>query len=205
MDDSGLAGAVEQIRAAMAAPDSEPTGLLHAIETLRDVRATLEAWEPELITAARARGLSWADIAPALGVASRQAAERRYLRGRSAVPTDGSPRAATREDRVRAERTRRAGERAVNTWARDNSSTLRQLAGRVSATTGLSESGQASTGQVRTALGSNDAADLLAPLADAREHLLTDHAGLAAEILDVTEMSSAVRRETERRREDLES
>ena len=38
------------------------------------------AWEPMLIGAARDRGVSWAAIAPVLGVASRQAAERRHLR-----------------------------------------------------------------------------------------------------------------------------
>ncbi|WP_130445308.1 hypothetical protein [Kribbella rubisoli] len=44
------------------------------------MREWLAAWEPLLIGAAREQGVSWAELAPALGVASRQAAERRHLR-----------------------------------------------------------------------------------------------------------------------------
>ena len=54
--------------------------VLAALSQLRVVQDQLAAWEPLLIGAARDRGASWAAIAPALGVASRQAAERRYLR-----------------------------------------------------------------------------------------------------------------------------
>ena len=54
--------------------------VLAALAGLRAVQDQLASWEPLLIGAARARGASWAAIAPALGVASRQAAERRYLR-----------------------------------------------------------------------------------------------------------------------------
>ena len=54
--------------------------VLAALAELRGVQEQLAAWEPTLIGAARDAGASWAAIAPALGVASRQAAERRYLR-----------------------------------------------------------------------------------------------------------------------------
>ncbi|MEC3982011.1 HSP18 transcriptional regulator [Amycolatopsis sp. H20-H5] len=55
-------------------------GLLAALSALRSLREERSGWEPELITAARAAGVSWTALVPALGVASRQAAERRYLR-----------------------------------------------------------------------------------------------------------------------------
>src|ERR1700759_2917725 len=54
-----------------------------ALTALRELRGVLAGWEPELVEAARAAGVSWALLAPALGVTSRQAAERRYLRTRS--------------------------------------------------------------------------------------------------------------------------
>ncbi len=56
------------------------THMLDGLALLRQIRTELAAWEPELITAARRAGASWTQLAPALGVASRQAAERRYLR-----------------------------------------------------------------------------------------------------------------------------
>ena len=82
--------------------------VLASLEVLRHLREELAGWEPELITAARDQGASWARIAPALGVTSRQAAERRYLRLR---PTENGEK--TGEQRVRAERDKRAGDRAV--------------------------------------------------------------------------------------------
>jgi hypothetical protein len=58
-----------------------PTGdVLDALVMLHWMQAELSAVEPALIAAARTAGASWQDLAPALGVASRQAAERRYLR-----------------------------------------------------------------------------------------------------------------------------
>ena len=90
--------------------------LLTALTGLRLLRDELAAWEPELITAARAVGASWVALAPALGVASRQAAERRYLRLQPSHTGE-----KTGEARVDAERGRRAGDRAVAEWARRNS------------------------------------------------------------------------------------
>jgi hypothetical protein len=159
--------------------------VLAAIEVLRNLREQLATWEPELITAARAAGASWVALAPALGVASRQAAERRYLRLR---PSDTGE--ATGEARVRAERDRRAGDRAVAGWARENSATLRELAGQVSAATG--------PGTVRDALADDDPATLLTPLADARKELEADHTGLAARIGSITEHTDRLRRDAGR-------
>src|SRR5690242_3298882 len=86
-----VSAAVAQARAAAsadeAADDSSPAGpasgsarFLTALALLRELRAELATWEPDLIDAARRQGASWEQLAPALGVASRQAAERRYLR-----------------------------------------------------------------------------------------------------------------------------
>src|SRR3954463_8973854 len=59
--------------------------LLAPPASLRSLREQLAGWEPELIAAARSGGTSWAALAPALGVASRQAAERRVLRLRASA------------------------------------------------------------------------------------------------------------------------
>ncbi|MDV3296328.1 MAG: hypothetical protein LOY01_11030, partial [Brachybacterium paraconglomeratum] len=109
---------------------------LDALVALRALRGLLASWEPALIEEARAGGASWASLAPALGVGTRQAAERRYLRLR---PREDD--SLTREERVRAARDQRAGDRAVAAWARDNASELRQVAGRASAAPGLSSGG----------------------------------------------------------------
>jgi hypothetical protein len=84
--------------------------VLAALAKLRAVQDRLAAWEPMLIGAARDRGVSWAAIAPGLGVASRQAAERRYLR---LNPHTTDQEGMTGEQRVQAARDRRAGQRAV--------------------------------------------------------------------------------------------
>src|SRR5690242_17166340 len=109
-----LAAAVAELAATVgraerdnsASTAASPDELLDALTTLRRVRGELAAFEPALIAAARAGGVSWQALAPALGVASRQAAERRYLRS-TAAPTDEL--GATRDTRVQAERDRRAG------------------------------------------------------------------------------------------------
>src|SRR3954451_6834320 len=95
----------------------DPAELLDALVLLRRAQTELAGIEPTLIAAARAAGVSWQALAPALGVASRQAAERRYLRS-TADPTEQP--GATRDARVQAERDRRAGDRAVTRWANDN-------------------------------------------------------------------------------------
>lgn len=179
-------GDYEAVRAAACAnEDLTTTQVLAALVLLRELRAELAGWEPQLIAAARELGTSWADLAPALGVASRQAAERRYLRLR---PTDLG--GSTGEERVQAERDRRAGDRAVTRWARDNSASLRSLAGHV---------GEVDP-SVRQALSENDAAELLNPLADAHDQLRTTHPALADQIAAITVQTDQVRRDTQERR-----
>lgn len=179
------ARALALVEDVLANADAPADQVLAALEVLRHLREQLAAWEPELITAARAAGASWVELAPALGVASRQAAERRYLRLRPS--NTGEP---TGEARVRAERDRRAGDRAVATWARENSASLRELAGQVSAATG--------PGTVRDALGTDDPAALLTPLADAQAGLEPNHAPLAARIESITEQTDRLRRDARR-------
>ncbi|WP_225630750.1 type III effector protein [Streptomyces solaniscabiei] len=160
---------------------------LAALLLLRELRTQLAGWETGLIEAAREAGASWADLAEPLGVASRQAAERRYLRLRPGAP------GTTGEQRVQATRDRRAADRAVSAWARGNAADLRQLAGQIAALTGLPA--EARTPLVR-ALGHDDAAGLIGPLAGARDHLADDHSELVGRIDTLTRHTDRLR-ETE--------
>ncbi|MEO6090509.1 MAG: hypothetical protein ABIQ18_46150 [Umezawaea sp.] len=179
-------GDYEALRDAANSPDDLTAAqVLAALTLLREVRGELADWEPQLIAAARELGTSWADLAPALGVASRQAAERRYLRLRASDL--GS---STGEQRVQAERDRRAGDRAVSRWARDNSAVLRSLAGQIGE---LDPS-------VHRALAEDDAAALLNPLTGAHEHLRTTHPELADRIGVIGEHTDRVRRDTQTQR-----
>jgi len=173
----------------------EPRKLLTALQVLRELRDELTAWEPQLIEAAREAGISWAELAPALGVASRQAAERRYLRLRDA---GGS--AATADERVQATRDRRAENRAVAQWARENSAVLRRLAGQVGSLKGVP-----GVGKVRRALAEDDAAALLAPLVGMTRHLDVVYPALAVEVAQITTHTERVRRETQERRQSSRS
>jgi hypothetical protein len=180
---------------ATASDDAQP--ILAALTALRHLRDQLNEWEPQLITAARAHGASWADLAPALGVASRQAAERRYLRLHRSDRDDAD---ATREQRVEAERDRRAGERAITDWARAHGADLRQLAGQVTALTDLDADAQGNLRQLHHALGGTDPAVLLPLLADTRGHLSQRHAALADRITTINERTEEIRRTTQRER-----
>jgi len=190
----------EAVRALRAAVDetlrTEPSqvrveAVLAALTSLRNLRELLARWEPELITTARDDGASWAALAPALGVSSRQAAERRYLRLR---PSSGGE--TTGEQRVQAQRNRRAGDRAVASWARENSASLRELAGQVSALSDLSGAGREHADRVRRALAEDDPAALLSPLAGAQDHLGSTNAHLAARVTELTGHADKVREDT---------
>ncbi|GGP53782.1 hypothetical protein [Saccharothrix coeruleofusca] len=171
----------EAVRAAAAAgEDLTAEQVLSALVLLRRLREELAGWEPQLIAAARELGTSWAELAPALGVASRQAAERRYLRLRP------SELGSTAEQRVRAERDRRAGERAVAQWARENAASLRGLAGQVGRVDVV----------VRQALAHDDTAALLEPLVNALGRVRDADPALAEEIQAISERSEEVRRDT---------
>ncbi|MEU9379859.1 type III effector protein [Streptomyces sp. NPDC048279] len=153
-----------------------PEQALASLMLLRQVREQLAGWETGLIETAREAGASWADLARPLGVASRQAAERRYLRGRPG--TAGT----TAEQRVTATRQARAAERAAVTWARANAADLRRLAGQITALAHLAPEARPVQDALHVALGATDAAELLAPLSDMRPHLNAHHADLVTRL-----------------------
>ncbi|WP_328622958.1 MULTISPECIES: HSP18 transcriptional regulator [unclassified Streptomyces] len=180
--------------AAAPAADSGPHPALAALLMLREVREQLADWESGLIETARSQGASWADLAGPLGVASRQAAERRYLRQRPG--TAGS----TGEQRVQATRDMRAADRIVTAWARDNAADLRRLAGQITALTDLPQGAEATINDLNLALADNDAAHLIRPLADTRPHLRPQDADLAERIDALTQRTEQLRQDTRNQR-----
>ncbi|MET7811182.1 type III effector protein [Streptomyces sp. NPDC005395] len=189
---AALAAIEEAVHSAQAPRDSKQSRgevssdqALAALLLLREMRDQLAGWETGLIETAREAGASWAELAGPLGVASRQAAERRYLRLRPGAP------GSTGEERVQATRDRRAADRAVTTWARGNAADLRQLAGQVTALTGLPADARTPLVQ---ALGRDDAAGLIEPLSGAREHLGAHHRELADRIDTLTRRTDRLRR-----------
>ncbi|GAA2341495.1 type III effector protein [Streptomyces caniferus] len=162
------------------APGHGPEQALASLMLLRQVREQLAGWETGLIETARDAGASWADLAHPLGVASRQAAERRYLRGRP------GPAGTTGEQRVRATRERRATERTTATWARRNAADLRRVAGQITALTDLPPTARRPLSQLHAALAHDDPAELIRPLNDTRPHLTATHPDLAAQIDTLT-------------------
>ncbi|WP_405769185.1 type III effector protein [Streptomyces sp. NBC_01538] len=164
--------------------------VLAALVLLREVRDQLAEWEPGLIEEAREAGASWADLAHPLGVSSRQAAERRYLRVRPGTP------GSTGEQRVRDTRDRRAAARTVTTWARANAADLRMLAGQITALTDLPAGARTPLAELTAALADNDTAALVGPLTVTHAYLASAHPDLAARVDDVA-------RHTERLRDDI--
>ncbi|WP_369265183.1 type III effector protein [Streptomyces sp. R35] len=158
------------------APGPGPEQALASLMLLRQVREQLAGWETGLIETARDAGASWADLAHPLGVASRQAAERRYLRGRP------GPAGTTGEQRVQATRERRAAERTTATWARHNAADLRRIAGQIAALTDLPTTAHLPLSQLHAALAHDDPAELIHPLNAARPHLTTTHPDLAVQL-----------------------
>ncbi len=176
--------------AAPPAAGSGPHPALAALLTLREVREQLAGWESGLIETARGQGASWADLAGPLGVASRQAAERRYLRLRPGTP------GSTGEERVQATRDTRAADRTVTAWARDNAADLRRLAAQITALTGLPADAADAVGALNLALGHDDAARLVRPLTDTRAHLRPQDTELAAHIDAMTRNIHQLRQTT---------
>ncbi|WP_435811467.1 type III effector protein [Streptomyces rubiginosohelvolus] len=125
---------------------------------------------------ARDVGASWADLAHPLGVASRQAAERRYLRGRP------GPEGTTGEQRETATRQARAATRTTAAWARHNAADLRRLAGQITALTDLPAAARRPVSELHSALAHDDPADIVAPLTATRPHLAAAHPDLAAQL-----------------------
>lgn len=199
---STAADLVRLVHGALPNPDTtaDAATILAALRLLRALREELGGWEPRLIDAARTLGVSWNELAPALGVASRQAAERRYLRLRPARPDETSD---TRDQRVQNERDRRAGDRAAADWARRHAGALRRVAARVADLhdlTNLDEPARQSVDRVRRTLGEDDGAALLAPLRDARDTLGGSHAALTRSIDDVLGGAESSRGDTRQHR-----
>jgi hypothetical protein len=161
-------------------PRPGPEQALASLMLLRQVREQLAGWETGLIETARDAGASWADLAHPLGVASRQAAERRYLRGRP------GPAGTTGEQRVQATRERRAAERTNANWARRNAADLRRIAGQITALTDLPTTARLPLSQLHAALAHDDPAELVRPLNATRPHLATTHPDLAAQLDTLT-------------------
>jgi hypothetical protein len=198
-----------------ARPAPDGPQLLVALTQLRRLRDQLARWEPTLIAAARDQGVTWTDLAPALGVSSRQAAEARYLGLNRDNTNDNnhdddnnntSVAPQTRQQRVRATRDRRSGDRAVAGWARDNAATLRRLAGQIAALPPPPRHPQARrqrraqddeasrlAARVHQALRSDNAADLVGPLLDTQTMLATTHPDLARQVSDLAASTEHIR------------
>lgn len=168
---------------------------LAALLLLREVRDQLAEWEPGLIEEAREAGASWADLAHPLGVSSRQAAERRYLRVRPGTP------GSTGEQRVRATRDRRAAARTVTTWARANAADLRRLAGQITALTDLPAAARTPLAELTVALADNDTAALVGPLTLTHPYLASDHPDLAARVDEIARHAGRLRHDSGNRRQ----
>ncbi|GHE25331.1 hypothetical protein GCM10018781_76660 [Kitasatospora indigofera] len=177
-----------------AQPD--PDQALAALLLLRELRTELAGWEAGLVESARAAGATWADLARPMGVASRQAAENRYLRLRPT--TDPGP-GDTGAERVKAVRDRRAAERNVTTWARTNAADLRVLAAQITALPDLKPEARPAQTALHTALAAADPADLVAPLTGIRPHL-DAHDDLATRLDTLTQHTDRLRHESNRRR-----
>ncbi|MGY5014314.1 type III effector protein [Streptomyces sp. 900105755] len=178
--DQALSTAQHEDLHAPGTPEVGTDQALASLLLLRQVRERLAGWETGLIETARDAGASWADLAHPLGVASRQAAERRYLRGRP------GPAGTTGEQRVQATRERRAAERTTATWARRNAADLRRIAGQITALTDLPDAARLPLGRLHAALAQDDPAELIRPLGDTRPHLTGTHPDLAAQLDTLT-------------------
>ncbi|AUG81208.1 hypothetical protein CFP65_6559 [Kitasatospora sp. MMS16-BH015] len=175
-------------------PPADPVQALAAVLLLHELRGRLATWEAGLVETARASGATWADLARPMGVASRQAAENRYLRLR---PATGK---STGAERVKAVRDRRAADRTVDDWARANAADLRVLAAQALALTGLPPRGRAAQAALTTALGAPDPAGLLAPLAEIRPHLAAAHPALTDRLDALSDHTDQLRQDSDQRR-----
>ncbi|MFD8556064.1 hypothetical protein ACWDOR_19415 [Streptosporangium canum] len=179
-------------------PQASPEQALAALLLLRELRTELAGWEAGLVETARAAGATWADLAQPMGVASRQAAENRYLR---LHPTGGAAATAgTGAERVKSVRDHRAAERTVTTWAREHAADLRVLASQITALTDLAPAAGPAQAALTAALGTADASDLLAPLTGIRPHLGAGHADLATRLDAFAAHTERLRHDSNRRR-----
>jgi hypothetical protein len=75
-----LTETADSIEAVMVADPPDVDQLLGVLGRIDELRAGLDRAERQLIGAAREQGASWRELAAALGLRSRQAAEQRWLR-----------------------------------------------------------------------------------------------------------------------------
>lgn len=112
-----------------AADELTETDLLAGLLVIRALREKLTEDERRLIAAARRKKVTWARLAEALELRSRQAAERRYLQLRTDMDElHGSP--LTQHERIEYTRDQR-DRRAERTWAVSNTTVIRELARRL--------------------------------------------------------------------------
>ncbi|MFD8740055.1 type III effector protein [Streptomyces sp. NPDC059618] len=189
-----IAQAIQTARTADAASTDVPESAIAALLLLREVREQLAHWEPVLIETARGAGASWSDLAHPLGVSSRQAAERRYLRVR---PGEAG---TTKEQRVQATRGRRAADRSVMSWANDHAASLRQLAGAITALPDLPATATDALAALHSALGDSDPVHLLGPLSETAPHLRPAHPDLADRVTDIGRHTGEMRESEQRQR-----
>ncbi|MFI6541571.1 hypothetical protein ACIBHY_54600 [Nonomuraea sp. NPDC050547] len=100
---------------------------LAALLVIRQLREDLQEGEGYVIESLRAQGVTWAQLAPALEVRSRQSAERRYL----SLCGDPSGHAGTTRDRVAATRDHRAAQRAGQAFIAGHADRLREVGRRL--------------------------------------------------------------------------
>ncbi len=126
-----------------AADEATETDLLAALLVLRTLRDKLKLDEGRIIGAARAKGVTWARVATALEMRTRQSAERRYLQLRTDLDdTYGdSLNQADRVDYYRSQRDRRAEAQ----WADRHQDEIVALARRLLAVPDLQQRADRST------------------------------------------------------------
>lgn len=118
-------------------PDASETDILAALLVTRVLRDKMNTDELMLITLARSRGITWARIADALELKSRQSAERRHLQLSQSTRADGSqPR--TQNERVESARERRS-RRAEREWALRHAEIIRTMAQELTAIPDIQE------------------------------------------------------------------
>jgi hypothetical protein len=194
--DDAVRTAQDPARRHDSAPGPGPQQAMAALLLLRELRTQLAGWEAGIVETARAAGATWADLAPSMGVASRQAAENRYLRLRPSAPGTTE----TNAERVKAVRDRRAADRTVTHWARTHAADLRVLAARITALTDLPPEAAPALTALHTALGATDAAGLIPPLARIRPHLGSGHTDLATRLDTLTDHTARLRQDSDNRR-----
>lgn len=107
-------------------PEATETDVLAALLVLGTLRDKLLDDELMLITLARSYGVTWARVADALEMKSRQSAERRHLQLSKSTGADGA-RPRTQNERVEQTRERRR-RRAERDWALANADVIRTTA-----------------------------------------------------------------------------